>query len=143
MLMEASVRNDMNNTKTQHTIEGREEGKRGREEGGREGRREGGREERREEGKEGRREEGGREGERKREKRRGGEGSKMKRGRETEERGGRNKCTPLYAHAYLPTKGLRLSEESRKAHRRPMRCSLPLSCSTIANTSDVSSSQAM
>ena len=88
MLMGASVRNGMRNSKIKHTI-GREEG------------------------------------------------------REKEEERGRKEEEEASAHAYLPTKGLRLSEESRKAHRRPMRCSLPLSCSTIANTSDVSSSQAM
>ena len=44
---------------------------------------------------------------------------------------------------YLPINGLRVSAESRKAHSSAMRCSFSLSCSTIANTSDVNSSQAM
>lgn len=126
MLMGASVRNSMRTSKIKHTI-GREEGRE------------------KERGEEGGKEREGEEGGRKRDKERRGEKDQRRRerGREREERGGRSKCTPLHAHMYLPTKGLRLSEESRKAHRRPMRCSLPLSCSTIANTSDVSSSQAM
>ena len=126
MLMGASVRNSMRTSKIKHTI-GREEGRE------------------KERGEEGWKEREGEEGGKKRDKERRGEKDQRRRerGREREERGGRSKRTPLHAHMYLPTKGLRLSEESRKAHRRPMRCSLPLSCSTIANTSDVSSSQAM
>jgi len=51
---------------------------------------------------------------------------------------------PPHTHTlYLPINGLRVSAESRKAHSSAMRCSFSLSCSTIANTSDVSSSQAM
>ena len=81
--------------------------------------------------------------------RRGGEWGRRERGGEgwvriegeKEER--ERKEEEVHAHMYLPTNGLRDSEESRKVQSRPMRCSLPLSCSTIANTSDVSSSQAM
>ena len=62
---------------------------------------------------------------------------------EKEERERNEEEEEVHAHMYLPTNGLRDSEESRKVQSRPMRCSLPLSCSTIANTSDVSSSQAM
>ena len=113
--MELSVKNSMCNTKIMCTCTiGRGEGGGKKREGGREGEEEGGRIE--------------------------GEKEERERKEEGEVHVVRHS---MHTCIYLPTNGLRVSEESRKAHSRPMRCSLPLSCSTIANTSDVSSSQAM